>query len=196
MDNVGIYLFNNVELLDFAGPYEAFSCASYRDGKKPFNVFTISSDGKEVRSVNGLRVNPDYSFKDHPAIDILIIPDGMGTRKEVHNPTVLEWVKKTYDASKITMTVCSGALLPAKLGLLDSLESTTHHGVISYLEEIAPKSTVTPSVRFTDNGKIMTSGGVSAGIDLSLHVIRKRCGDDVANDAMIYLEYGDWKSLM
>jgi len=193
MDSVGVFLFNDVELLDFAGPYEVFSKASDSGGRRLFNVFTVSQVGGEVRSANGLRVNSDHSFAVHPAIDILGIPGGVGTRSEVANAETLAWVGGVYESSKLTMTVCSGALLPAKLGLLNGLESTTHHDVIAYLRAVAPHTIVRGDKRFVDNGKIMTAGGISAGIDLALHVVGKLHGRSTADNARIYMEYGNWR---
>lgn len=93
------------------------------------------------------------------------------------------------------MTVCSGARILGILGLLDSLETTTHHEVFEHLKEIAPKAIINKNKRFIDNGKIMTSGGISAGIDLSLHIVKKLYGEEIANKTIRYLEYGDWRSL-
>ena len=191
MKNVGIYLFNKVELLDFAGPYEVFSTTSELNDHKVFKVFTISEDGGAIKSVNGLIVIPDYSFDNHPKIDILIIPGGEGTKNEIKKKKVMEWVNKTQGSAEIMATVCSGARIPAVLGLLDDLEATTHHSVIEDVKKLAPKVTIDHTKRFIDNGKIMTSGGISAGIDLSLHIVKKLCGEETANKTMEYMEYGE-----
>ena len=191
MKNVGIYLFNKVELLDFAGPYEVFSTTSELNDHKVFKVFTISEDGGAIKSVNGLIVIPDYSFDNHPKIDILIIPGGEGTKNEIKKKKVMEWVNKTQGSAEIMATVCSGARIPAVLGLLDGLEATTHHSVIEDVKKLAPNVTINHTKRFIDNGKIMTSGGISAGIDLSLHIVKKLCGEDTAQKTMEYMEYGE-----
>ena len=191
MKNVGIYMFNKVELLDFAGPYEVFSSTSESNDHKAFKVFTVSEDGGAIKSVNGLIVIPDYSFDNHPKIDILIIPGGEGTKNEIKKKKVMEWVNKTQGSAEIMATVCSGARIPAVLGLLDDLEATTHHSVIEDVKKLAPKVTIDHTKRFIDNGKIMTSGGISAGIDLSLHIVKKLCGEETANKTMEYMEYGE-----
>ena len=191
MKNVGIYLFNKVELLDFAGPYEVFSTTSESNDNKSFRVFTISEDGGAIKSVNGLIVIPDYSFSNHPKIDILIIPGGEGTKAEIKKKKVMEWVNKTQGSAEIMATVCSGARIPAVLGLLDGLEATTHHSVIDDVKKLAPNVIIDHTKRFIDNGKIMTSGGISAGIDLSLHIVKKLCGEDTAQKTMEYMEYGE-----
>jgi len=195
MNNVGIFLFNDIELLDFAGPYEVFSVTSELNEQKLFQVFSISDDGSEIKSINGLKVVPDYSFANHPPIDILIIPGGIGTRAEITKNHVLEWSKKVAASAQITMTVCSGARIPAKLGLLDHLEATTHHTVFASLKELAPNIILNPDKRFVDNGTIMTAGGISAGIDLSLHIVKKLHGEAVVNKTIRYMEYGDWRAL-
>ena len=191
MKNVGIYLFNKVELLDFAGPYEVFSTTSELNDHKVFKVFTISEDGGAIKSVNGLIVIPDYSFDNHPKIDILIIPGGEGTKNEIKKKKVMEWVNKTQGSAEIMATVCSGARIPAVLGLLDGLDATTHHSVIDDVKKLAPNVIIDHTKRFIDNGKIMTSGGISAGIDLSLHIVKKLCGEETANKTMEYMEYGE-----
>lgn len=195
MYNVGIYLFNDVELLDFAGPFEVFSVTSELNGYDLFRVFTITGDGDAVTSVNKLKVLPDFSFDNHPPVDILIIPGGVGTKAEMANPEALSWIRKNSEGSKITISVCSGARILGKLGLLDNTESITHHEVIEDLQEIAPSTRIMHGERFIDNGKIMTSGGISAGIDLSLHVVEKLYGNETAAKTAVYMEYGDWETL-
>lgn len=196
MNNVGIFLFNDIELLDFAGPYEVFSVTSELNNYQLFKVFTISSDGTEIKSINGLRVVPDFSFDTHPPIDILVIPGGVGTRAEINKREVLEWITKIYENSRITMSVCSGARILGVLGLLDYLEVTTHHEVTNHLGEIAPNTIINQNKRYVDNGKIMTAGGISAGIDLSLHIVNKLHGEATENKTIRYMEYGDWRSLV
>lgn len=196
MDNVGIFLFNDIELLDFAGPYEVFSVTSELNNYQLFNTFTISGNGVEIKSVNGLRAVPDFSFTNHPPIDILIIPGGIGTIAEIKKQEVLDWVSKTCRSSKITMSVCSGARILGKLGLLNHLESTTHHEVIEDLRKIAPLTIIKQEKRYADNGKIMTAGGISAGIDLSLHIVNKLYGEAIVNKTIRYIEYDNWRSLI
>ncbi|NLD04521.1 MAG: DJ-1/PfpI family protein [Synergistaceae bacterium] len=191
MKNVGIYLFNKVELLDFAGPYEVFSATSQLNGSELFKVFTISEDGGAIKSINGLIVIPDYSFDNHPKVDILVIPGGEGTKKEIKKKNVMEWISETYESADTMATVCSGARIPAVLGLLDGLEATTHHLVIDDVKKLAPKVTIDHTKRFIDNGKMMTSGGISAGIDLALHIVKKLYGEEIANKTIKYMEYRD-----
>jgi len=193
--NVGIYLFNNVELLDFAGPYEVFSVTSELNNYEIFTVFTLTEDGEPVKSVNGLKIIPDYSIQSHPHIDILIIPGGEGTKTVITDQRAIDWIRAAYEKAEIMMSVCSGARIPGILGLLDNIESTTHHEVFGDLQRIAPLTIINKEKRFIDNGRIMTSGGISAGIDLSLHIVKKLCGSSVAGKTIRYMEYGDWKNI-
>jgi transcriptional regulator GlxA family with amidase domain len=194
--NVGIFLFNEVELLDFAGPFEVFTVTAELNDYQLFNVFTISESGKGIRTVNGLQVMPDYDFSNHPSVDILVVPGGAGTKNEMTKAFVLKWLKEKHDTSKITMSVCSGTRLLGKLGLLDGLKMITHHEVVEDMKQIAPKAIIEEDVRFTDNGKVLTSAGISAGIELSLHVVEKLYGKVIADKTAVYMEYGDWKKLL
>ncbi len=193
---VGIFLFNDVEVLDFAGPFEVFSVTSELNNYELCEVFTVTEDGKEINAVNGLRVVPDYSFESAPQTDILIIPGGDGTKKGYLNNTVLNWVSKQNESSDITISVCSGARILAKLGLLDDIPSITHHEVIPSVQQIAPKTEILADERFVDTGKIMTAGGISAGIDLSLHIVGKLFGKAIADKTKVYMEYGSWRELL
>ena len=195
MLNVGFFLFNKVELLDFAGPYEVFSVTSELDDQKLFKVFSVSCDGKEIETDNGLKVVPDYSFNNHPPIDILIIPGGGGAKAEISKDPVLQWLKQIHKNTQVTASVCSGALLLGKLGLLDNLESTTHHETIAHLQEIAPQTTINRQNRIISYGKVMTSAGSSAGIDLALHIVKKFYGEEIGNRTIVYLEYGEWQKV-
>jgi len=196
LKRVGIFLFNDIELMDFAGPYEVFSVAGEIEDDQLFSVFTITADGGEIRSVNGLRVVPDYAFSNHPPIDILIVPGGNGTRVEMENEQVINWLKARNETSEITMSVCSGTRLLGKAGLLDNLKIVTHHEVIPDMQTIAPLAVIEKQARFTDNGKIVTSAGIAAGIDLSLYVVAKLYGKAVADKTAVYMEYGNWKELI
>ncbi len=192
MYNVGIFLFDDIELLDFAGPYEVFSVTSELNDYSLFNVFCITQDGTGIKSVNGLKVTPDYSFTNHPRIDILVVPGGVGTKKEIDKEPVLEWVKRNHEISKITFSVCSGARILGRVGILDGIECITHHEVIPHLKEIAPKAKINPDRRFIDTGKVMSSAGITAGMDLSLYIVAKLYGESIKNKTIAYMEYGVW----
>jgi transcriptional regulator GlxA family with amidase domain len=189
MKTIGILLFDDVELLDFAGPYEVFSVANELNDFGLFNVFTISGTGQAIRSVHGMKVLPDYSISNCPGIDILLIPGGNGTRKVIGNALLMDWILATSKESEITFSVCSGARVLAKLGLLDNMEIATHHLVIDDVLSLASGARINTEKRFVDNGKIMTSAGISAGIDLALHIVEKLHGPLVKAETMAYMEY-------
>ena len=189
MRSVGILIFNEVEVLDFAGPFEVFSVTGRRDGSNPFDVFTVSEDGSQVAARNGLVVTPKYSFADGPPADILVIPGGYGTRREMLNQNVLNFVSEQALRAEIILSVCTGALILGRAGLLDGIGATTHHGAIEELRLAAPHAHVLPHERLVDNGKIVVAAGVSSGIDASFYVVARLLGRDVAEETARYIEY-------
>lgn len=188
--NVGILIFDDAEVLDFAGPFEVFSTTSQLNNNEPFNVFTIAKEQKMVIAVNGLKVVPDYSMSDHPKIDILIFAGGQGTRKLLEDDVMLQWVWKMHAAAFLTLCICSAARVIGKLGLLDNKPFCTHHEVYDHLNQIAPEAIARKDQRFikTDE-RLFTSGGISAGIDLSFHVVDLLLGAEVAARTGKYMEY-------
>ncbi|ART76644.1 AraC family transcriptional regulator [Sutcliffiella horikoshii] len=188
---VGILLFNDVEVLDFAGPFEVFSVATLPiSNEKPFIVKTISENGDLVTARNGLKVFPDYSFDNHPSLDIVIIPGGYGAEQiEINNPTIIEWIKTQQSRTEFLTSVCTGALLLAKAGILDGRKATTHWMDVDRLKHEFPKVSVQRDVKFVDEGSIITSGGISAGINMSFHLISRLHGKDVAEDTAKRMEY-------
>jgi transcriptional regulator GlxA family with amidase domain len=190
--NVAIFIFDEVEVLDFCGPFEVFSVTGRRDGSNPFNVYTVAQERRPVLARNELSINPRYTFADCPPPDILIIPGGFGTRREMNNSAVLDWVKRLSQNTEHLLSVCTGDLILAKAGLLEGLAATTHHGAISLLQEIAPNTKIDVTKRFIDNGKIIVSAGISAGIDMSLYVVAKLLGKAQAWETAKYMEY-DWR---
>ena len=187
--NVGIFLFKDIETLDFAGPFEVFSVASELNGFEPFNVFTIAKTKYPIQTVHGLSVNPTYAFGNHPEIDILIVPGGVGTRKVVKDIETMNWVRKNQNSAQLTLTVCTGAMVLGMLGLLDGKEYTTHHLLFDEMANFAPNGHLIKGQRFVESGKIFTSAGISAGIDLSLHIVAKLFGNKVAEQTAKYMEY-------
>lgn len=190
--NVAVLIFHDVELLDSCGPYEVFSVTGLRDNLNPFNVYTVAEKRGPVLTSNNLSINPHYDFSDCPAPDILIIPGGMGSRREMNNPVLVNWVKGCAQKAELILSVCTGALILAKAGLLDGLSATTHHNAITLLKEIAPNTTVFDDKRFVDNGRIILSAGISAGIDMSFYVVGKLLGEKQALETAFHMEY-DWK---
>ncbi|NEQ23580.1 MAG: DJ-1/PfpI family protein [Microcoleus sp. SIO2G3] len=202
MKNIAIFVFNDVEVLDFAGPFEVFSVTGRRNGSDPFNVYLVAENSGAVLARNQFSINPHYSFENCPDPDILLIPGGggytadgrpFGTRREMDNLVVREWVQRQAAQVELLLSVCTGALILAKAGLLEGRRATTHHGAIDSLRQLAPNTEVT-SDRIVDNGDLILSGGISAGIDMSLYVVAKRLGRDVAIETASYMEY-DWREL-
>ena len=190
--NIAIFMFNDVEVLDFAGPFEVFAVSRYGDGTQPFNVLLVSENGNRVVARNGLKVDVDYSMADCPKLDLLLIPGGQGTRKLMHNENVRAWIQSQYDDIDHLLTVCTGSLVVAKTGLLAGLSATTYHTAFDLLTEAEPTLEPRPGERWVDNGKIITSAGVSAGIDMALHTVSRLLGKDFADQTARYMEYEYW----
>lgn len=197
--NVAILLFNEVEVLDFAGPFEVFSITGKRDNTDPFNVYTVA-ETSPVLARNQLSINPHYLLSDCPPPDILIVPGGggyhadgtpYGTRKEIDNQLLLDWIGQCAGKTEKLLSVCTGALLLAKIGLLEEKVATTHQGAIGQLTEMLSKEQVYPEARIADNENIVLSGGISAGIDMSLYVVSQLLGLAAAQETAQYMEY-DW----
>ncbi len=190
--NVAILIFDDVEVLDFCGPFEVFAATGRHNRPVPFNVYTVAEKPGPVTARYGLSVNPGYTIDDCPQPDILLIPGGQGTRREMDNPALIDWIKDSTPNVELLLSVCTGALLLARAGLLEGLAATTHHRALDLLREAAPNATVQPEQRFVDNGKIVLSAGISAGIDMSLHVVSRLLGKDAAIETAHHMEY-DWR---
>lgn len=186
---VGILIFDEVEVLDFCGPFEVFSVAGRKRDPKPFDVWTCAERRIPVLARNQLSVNPSYTLEDCPTPDILILPGGWGTRAQMNNPRLLDWIQARAATAELVLSVCTGALLLAKAGLLEGLSATTHHDAVGLLREVAPRTDVRGDERFVDNGKFILSAGVAAGIDMSFYVIARLLGEAEARDTAGYIEY-------
>jgi transcriptional regulator GlxA family with amidase domain len=193
--NVGILIFDDAEVLDFAGPFEVFSVTSQLNNYEPFSVFTVAKQSSPVAAVNGLSVNAAYTFTNHPPIDILIIAGGQGTKKLMDDPVTLTWIAEIQDRAGITLSICSGARLLGKLGLLDNKPFCTHPEVYEHIKEIAPAGIPRKEKRFVQTDeRIYTSGGISAGIDLSFYIVEKLLGQKTALETARYIEYDYYQS--
>lgn len=187
--NVGILIFNEVEVLDFAGPFEVFSIAENNNAQKLFNVFTVAEKKNVVSARNGLQVIPKFSFEDNVAVDILIIPGGYGAETiECKNETILNWIIEKDKETMITSSVCTGAIILAETKLLDNKKATTHWMDIDRLKRDYPRIEVL-NEKFVEYGKIITSGGISAGINMSFHIIAKLFGTEIALTTAKRMEY-------
>jgi transcriptional regulator GlxA family with amidase domain len=193
--NIGILIFDDVEVLDFCGPFEVFSvaaqCAQDAGKEAPFTVFTLAerADGQTVRCIGGLRVQPEYSLDTHPPIDLLVVPGGRGTRREVDNARLIDWIRAQAASAQLTTSVCTGAFLLGRAGLLEGHTVTTHWGSIERLRASQPGVTVLENIRYVDEGTIVTSAGISAGIDMALHLVARLTGDDLARQTARRMEY-------
>lgn len=194
--NVAILIFEDVEILDFAGPYEVFAVTRQYETPKPFNVYTVAESAGPVSARNGLSVNPAYTIDDCPTPDLIVVPGGRGARKLLQNETVLNWIRRHAETAEHVLSVCTGALVLGQAGLLDGLAATTYHTSFDSLRQIAPNTELRPGNRWVDNGKIVTSAGVSAGIDAALHVVGKLLGPEQADATAEYMEYEHWQSVV
>jgi len=196
--NVGIYIYNNVEILDFAGPFEVFSTASRvkaRMAPSAGNLFSVFAIGEKLTPIfarGELQILPQYQISDHPEIDLLIVPGGI-VSDELNKGKLISWIKETSKNTTITASVCTGAFLLAKAGLLQSISATTHWEDIDDLVTIFPDINVIRNTRWVDEGRVVTSAGISAGLDMSLHLVSRLEHQDLATRTAKQMEY-DWNS--
>lgn len=189
--NVAVLLYDGVEVLDFSGPAEVFASASgygANGQEKAFHLYTVSRKKSPVVSQGFLHVIPDYSIEDSPKPDILILPGG-SSGVVTGDAEWMEWVKTAGRDAEHVLTVCTGAFIAGKAGLLEGVEATTWYNAIPRLTQQFPNTRVQPGRRFVDNGKIITTAGVSAGIDGSLHLLARLLGRYVADRTAEYMEY-------
>lgn len=188
---VGILLFNEVEVLDFAGPFEVFSITTIDEtDNKAFDVITISQNPGIISARNGLKVMADKRCSEISKLDMLIIPGGYGAEKiEINNTSLISWIAEISSTTIVTASVSTGAFLLAKAGLLNGLKATTHWMDIDDLEKEYPEITVCRNARYVDNDHIVTSAGISAGIEMSLHLLARLCGKDIALNTARRMEY-------
>jgi transcriptional regulator GlxA family with amidase domain len=193
---VGIYLYDDVEVLDFAGPFEVFSTASrvrlrlHPDLPKPFEVLTIADSIRMISARGGLRLRPQYDISNAPPLDVLIVPGGIvdaGLGRE----EVIAWIAHTASTASITASVCTGAFLLGKAGLLRGRAATTHWEDAADLQAMFPEAEVHTGARWVDEGQVVTSAGISAGIDMSLHLVARLEGEELAVRTARQMEY-DW----
>ena len=197
MAQVGILLYDEVEVLDCNGPFEVFTTATrvaLRRGwtTEPFHVATIAARDRTVTARGGLQLVASRSVDDHPPLDILIVPGGLQGPAEA-DERLIAWLTETAEKAVITASVCTGAFLLATAGLLDGLEATSHWEDVDDLERRFPQVGVKRHTRWVDQGRVVTSAGVSAGIDMSLHLVRREEGEELAKATARQMEY-EWRS--
>ncbi|KPH95537.1 glutamine amidotransferase [Pseudoalteromonas porphyrae] len=185
--NIGIYIYNDAEVLDFSGPFEVFSTAK-RLADNDWQVFFVAEQNKPVLARAGFSVNPHYSFDNHPAIDLLIVVGGVHTY-ELEKRAVINWIREAADAAAKVASVCTGAFLLAKTDLLDGLTVTTHWEDQADLAAMFPSLNVITNKRWVSQGKFTTSGGISAGIDMSLALVAELISPEHAELTAKQMEY-------
>ena len=194
--SVGIVIFDGVEVLDFAGPFEVFSRTRLEPGLEsrrtdesaPFGVFTVAKTGQAVVATGGMRVIPDYTFHEAPPIDILLVPGGFGTRSLLADGPFLDWIGDRAGRARHVTSVCTGSLVLASAGLLSGRRATTHWGALDLLAEVDPTVTVERDLRVVSDG-VISSAGVAAGIDMAFAVVEMLHGKAVADETARYIEY-------
>ncbi len=197
--NVGILVFDEVELLDMAGPYEVFTTAArvlartQPPGTPPlFAVTTIARQSGPVRARAGLQLQPDHGLADHPPLACAIVPGGV-VDAELDQPALKAWIQAQAQSARILASVCTGALLLAQAGVLDGLEATTHWEDLDALRRLRPAVRVRDGVRWVDQGAVVTSAGISAGIDMSLHLVQRLHSRELALRTARQMDF-DWQS--
>lgn len=190
---VGILIFDQVEVLDVTGPFEVFTATRLNEERRheelsPFRMLLVSEKVSQVSAIGGLRLSPDVSIDNCPNLDLLIVPGGLGTRKEVKNDTLVKWISERAVKTGLTASVCTGAALLGKAGLLDGREATTHWQAFDFLRTAAPRAKIR-DVLFTIVEPIFTSAGVSSGIDLALRIVSHFFGIEIAHATARQMEY-------
>jgi transcriptional regulator GlxA family with amidase domain len=191
---VGMLLFPNIELLDFCGPYEVLSTFHFDENKRmlepsPFEIYLIAENEGMIKTRAGLQVAAEYSLDNHPPFDILLVPGGWGTRKEINNKKIINWIKKIAQKVELITAVCTGSMLLGKAGLLKGKHATTHWQSLSWMKEEFPETIVEDAYHIVEDGNVITSAGISAGIDMALRVVQKYYGEEVARNTARYMEY-------
>lgn len=190
----GILIFPDVEVLDFCGPYEVFSVTRLhaerrREEPSPFEVLLIAEREGPVTATGGLRVIPDHTFDTCPALDLLVVPGGWGTRKEIANEQLLAWIAERGKQVETLASVCTGAMLLGQAGLLDGRRATTHWQSLEWMRKAFPAVAVEDALHVVEDGHILTSAGISAGIDLALKIVARYFGKEVARATARHMEY-------
>ena len=191
---VGILIFPAVEVLDFCGPFEVFSVTRMnedrrRDESSPYQVLLVAERNQTVVATGGLRVLPDYSISDCPPLDLLVVPGGWGTRTEINNQPLIDWIAERGREVSTLTSVCTGAMLLGKAGLLDGRRATTHWRSLDWMKQSFPSVSVQDDLHVVEDGDILTSAGISAGIDMALRVVARDFSEEVAKNTARNMEY-------
>lgn len=188
--NVAVLLFPGVQIIDYTGPWEVLGHTRV-DGHKVFRIYSVGETTSPIETAMGMTVIPSFDLARAPRPDVLVIPGG-NVDPQLSHEALIRWIQQSAKGAEVVLSVCNGAFFLAQAGLLDGLEATTFAGMIDDLKTAAPKTKVVRDKRFVDNGKIITSAGLSSGIDGALHVIEKLYGKGTAQIAAVGMEY-DWR---
>ena len=189
MTRIAIALFEGAEELDWAGPWEVLAAWAQQWPDDGVDVFTVARTNDAVTCAKGLRVLPDRTWDDAGAVDVLVYPGGMGTRRELHDDDVLAWLRNVRTSGTLMTSVCTGALVYAAAGFLSGRPATTYWSALSLLAELDPTIELRPDDRFVDSGEIITAAGVSAGIDMALHLVIRLHSPERAREVRRYIQY-------
>jgi transcriptional regulator GlxA family with amidase domain len=187
--NIGVALFEGAEELDWAGPWEVLAAWALQWPDDDVHVFTLAREDRPVTCAKGLRVLPDETWETAPPLDVLVYPGGRGTRRELQDEAVLDWIRGLAAEETVVASVCTGSLVLAAAGLLDGKPATTHWGSLELLPTLGREIEVRPDDRFVDNGNILTAAGVSAGIDMALHLVARLHSTERAREVRRYIQY-------
>ena len=189
MTRIAIALFEGAEELDWAGPWEVLAAWAQQWPDDGVDVFTVARTNDAVTCAKGLRVLPDRTWDDAGAVDVLVYPGGMGTRRELHDDDVLAWLRNVRTIGTLMTSVCTGALVYAAAGFLSGRPATTYWSALRLLAELDPTIELRPDDRFVDSGEIITAAGVSAGIDMALHLVIRLHSPERAREVRRYIQY-------
>ena len=191
---VGILVFPDVEVLDFCGPFEVFSAARLDEARRreepsPYDVVLVAESVDVVMTTGGLKVVPDHTTSNCPPLDVLVVPGGWGTRREMTNDRLIAWIAERGRRAETLASVCTGSMLLGKAGLLDGKRATTHWKALDWMRDAFPAVTVMDDRHIVKDGDVLTSAGISAGIDLALRVVARHHGEPVARETARHMEY-------
>jgi transcriptional regulator GlxA family with amidase domain len=186
---IGIALFDGAEELDWAGPWEVLAAWAQQWPDDGVRVFTLARESGTVKCAKGLRVVPDETWETAPPLDVLVYPGGRGTRRELQDEAVLDWIRSAAEDGTVVASVCTGSLVLAAAGLLDGKPATTHWQSLELLPTLGRDIEVRPEDRFVDNGNVITAAGVSAGIDMALHLVARLHSPERAREVRRYIQY-------
>jgi len=186
---IGIFVFPGVEELDFVGPWEVLKSWERLAPDDGARVFTLAAEEGPIACAKGMTIVPDETWATAPPIDVLVYPGGMGTRSHIGNETIRSWVRETAQRGALMTSVCTGSLVYADSGLLDGRPATTHWGSLDHLKSLGTNIDVRPDDRYVDSGDIITASGVSAGIDMALHLVRRLASEERARQIRRYIQY-------